>query len=85
MKECGIQRTDRQGNILQQTKEEVKKPAENAIKDDYVVAFKLLLIGNSSVGKTSIVERIIKNNFSSTNKSTIGTQYCSKTFFVNSN
>jgi Ras-related protein Rab-5C len=36
-------------------------------QDGSELVFKMALIGNSSVGKTSIVQRIIENNFSSSN------------------
>lgn len=45
--------------------------------------FKIAIIGNSSVGKTSIVKRFIDNNFSASSESTIGAQFCSKIIEIN--
>lgn len=44
--------------------------------------FKVVLIGDKSVGKTSLVRRLIDNHFSLMTESTIGTQFCSKVVTV---
>ena len=49
------------------------------VKSD--LTFKLIVIGNSFVGKSSLVERAIKNRFLGDYSATIGFDYCS--FFIN--
>ena len=57
------------------------KPNVNT-SDKVIATFKIAIIGNSSVGKTSIVRRFINDNFSASTESTIGAQFCSKTVDV---
>ena len=47
-------------------------PVKRPQQDGHPLVFKMILIGDSSVGKTSIMERIISNNFSSNNQPTLG-------------
>ena len=44
---------------------------------------KIVLVGEASVGKTSIIQRYIDNNFSTNNSSTIGLSYVSKKLSIN--
>ena len=46
--------------------------------DDYDLIFKLILIGDSGVGKTNILSRYINNEFSMATKSTVGVEFGSK-------
>ena len=46
--------------------------------DDYDLIFKLVLIGDSGVGKTNILSRYISNEFSLATKSTVGVEFGSK-------
>ena len=46
--------------------------------DNYDLIFKLVLIGDSGVGKTNILSRYIKNEFSIATKSTVGVEFGSK-------
>ena len=66
-RQYGIVRTDKEGNRLDYIKEEVKAPVKTGKNDGPELVLKMALIGSSSVGKTSIVQRIIDNNFSSSN------------------
>jgi GTPase SAR1 family protein len=43
-----------------------------------IMTFKVVLIGDKSVGKTSIVKRYTDNIFQDSMESTIGAQFCSK-------
>ena len=47
--------------------------------------FKIALLGDSSVGKTSIVKRLINNDFKENQLSTIGTEQNTKTIKLNEN
>ena len=44
---------------------------------------KIVLVGEASVGKTSIIQRYVDNNFSTSNSSTIGLSYVSKKLSIN--
>ena len=43
-----------------------------------LLTFKVVILGEKSVGKTSIVKRYTEGDFSLANQSTIGAQFCSK-------
>jgi small GTP-binding protein len=47
-------------------------------EDDYDMIFKIVLIGDSGVGKTNILSRYIKNDFNINTKSTVGVEFGSK-------
>ena len=51
--------------------------------NDYDLIFKLVLIGDSGVGKTNILSRYIKNEFSYSSKSTVGVEFGSKIIKTN--
>ena len=46
-------------------------------EDNYDILLKLVMIGDSGVGKTNILSRYINNEFSLTSKATIGVEFCS--------
>ncbi len=46
--------------------------------DDYDMIFKIVLIGDSGVGKSNILSRYIKNEFNIDTKSTVGVEFGSK-------
>jgi small GTP-binding protein len=46
--------------------------------DNYDLIFKIVLIGDSGVGKTNILSRYINNEFSMATKSTVGVEFGSK-------
>jgi small GTP-binding protein len=50
---------------------------------DYQYIFKLILIGNSGVGKSSIIQRYMKNTFEESYKCTIGVDFLMKTLNLN--
>ncbi|KAL4445986.1 hypothetical protein ABPG74_010978 [Tetrahymena malaccensis] len=53
---------------------------ETEVQLDY--QFKILLIGDSGVGKTSIMNRFTENKFNAEIKSTIGVEYSKKTMVI---
>ncbi|CAK85671.1 unnamed protein product (macronuclear) [Paramecium tetraurelia] len=48
--------------------------------EDYDYLFKIVLIGDSGVGKTNILKRFINNEFQLESKPTIGVEFATKTF-----
>ncbi len=44
--------------------------------------FKIIIVGNTNVGKTKILERYINNKFIEESKSTIGVDFCSKNVYM---
>ena len=51
--------------------------------DDYDYIFKLVLIGDSGVGKTNILSRYISNEFSLASRATVGVEFGSKIVKIN--
>jgi small GTP-binding protein len=50
--------------------------------DEYDYLFKLVLIGDSGVGKTNILSRFARNEFSLESKSTIGVEFATRSINV---
>ena len=51
-------------------------------KNNYQYIFKLILIGNSGVGKSSIIQRYMKHTFEETYKCTIGVDFLMKSIDI---
>ena len=47
-------------------------------EEEYSIIFKIILIGDTSVGKTNILSRYINDTFSETSKSTVGVELATK-------
>lgn len=47
-------------------------------EEEYDLIFKVLLVGDSGVGKTNITTRFVKDQFDFESKATIGVEYASK-------
>ncbi|OIW06061.1 hypothetical protein TanjilG_29817 [Lupinus angustifolius] len=54
-------------------------------EDDYDYLFKLVLIGDSGVGKSNLLSRFTKNEFNLESKSTIGVEFATRTVNVHDN
>ena len=50
--------------------------------DNYEMMFKVVLVGDSFVGKTNIMSKYIKNEFHEDSKATVGVEFGSKQFSV---
>lgn len=50
--------------------------------DDYDYLFKVVLIGDSGVGKSNLLSRFTKNEFSLESKSTIGVEFATRSVHV---
>jgi small GTP-binding protein len=53
------------------------------MNDNYDRLYKLILIGDSGVGKSNILSKYVNNEFFHESKSTIGVEFCTKTLIVN--
>jgi small GTP-binding protein len=51
-------------------------------EDDYDYLFKVVLIGDSGVGKSNLLSRFTKNEFSLESKSTIGVEFATRSLQV---
>ena len=50
--------------------------------ETYEMMFKVVIIGDSSVGKTNIMTKYLKNEFHEDSKATVGVEFGSKTFSI---
>ena len=57
--------------------------ASNNSHEDFELLFKIIIIGDSGVGKTNILSRYIKNSFSFDTRSTVGVEFGAKKVEVN--
>ena len=49
-------------------------------QEEYDYLFKIVLIGDSGVGKSNLLSRFTKNEFNLESKATIGVEFAAKTF-----
>ena len=49
-------------------------------KKDYNYLYKMLILGDSSVGKTNILKRFLHNEYDTSTKETVGVEFGSKNF-----
>ncbi|EPS58968.1 hypothetical protein M569_15844 [Genlisea aurea] len=52
------------------------------VEDEYDYLFKLVLIGDSGVGKSNLLSRFTKNEFNLESKSTIGVEFATRTLRI---
>ncbi|OIW13502.1 hypothetical protein TanjilG_29243 [Lupinus angustifolius] len=62
---------------------EVERVHENIVHDRIDYVFKVVVLGDSAVGKTQILSRFVKNEFYFDSKSTIGVEFQTKTVTIN--
>ena len=63
------------------TIEEITSPIIENIKED--LKLKLILLGDSGVGKTNLISRYISNSFDENTRATIGVEFFCKNFRIN--
>ena len=63
------------------TIEEITSPITENIKED--LKLKLVLLGDSGVGKTNLISRYISNSFDENTRATIGVEFFCKNFRIN--
>ena len=51
-------------------------------EEEYDFLFKIVLIGNSGVGKSNLMSRFTKNEFSLESKTTIGVEFATKSVII---
>ena len=59
----------------------IEEAESNSQKENY--KFKVVVVGDSGVGKTNLIKRFITNEFSENFKATIGVEFMSKTYKIN--
>ena len=52
------------------------------MEDDYDFLFKVVLIGDSGVGKSNLLSRFTRNEFSQDSRSTIGVEFATRSIQV---
>ena len=52
-------------------------------KEPYDLLFKLILIGDSSVGKSNILLKYLKGEFDKNSKATVGVEFGTKNIMIN--
>ena len=52
--------------------------ASSRMEEDYDYLFKVVLIGDSGVGKSNLLSRFTKNEFNLESKATIGVEFATK-------
>ena len=62
-------------------KVEISPSEDPSLKEEF--KFKVVIVGDSSVGKTNLVKRFMNNTFLKDSKATVGVEFMSKTFIVN--
>ena len=53
--------------------------------DDYDYLFKVVLVGDSGVGKSNLISRFTRNEFNLESKSTIGVEFATRSIEVSGN
>jgi len=71
--------TDRNGR--REEKRKAKKMGRRA-EEEYDYLFKVVLIGDSGVGKSNLLSRFTRNEFCLESKSTIGVEFATRTLEV---
>ena len=51
-------------------------------EDNYEMMFKIVLVGDASVGKTNIMSKYLKNEFKEDSKATVGVEFGAKQFTI---
>ncbi|MQM03800.1 hypothetical protein Taro_036583, partial [Colocasia esculenta] len=79
-----LERGGRGGNRERKKGEELGAAAAMAYRaeDDYDYLFKVVLIGDSGVGKSNLLSRFTRNEFSLESKSTIGVEFATRSIHV---
>ena len=61
----------------------IEEITDGNVKDDFKL--KIVVVGDSGVGKTNLIRRFIQDDFQSNSKATVGVEFFSKSFKMNDN
>lgn len=67
---------------MKEGRKKEKKAMAYRADDDYDYLFKVVLIGDSGVGKSNLLSRFTRNEFSLESKSTIGVEFATRSIRV---
>ncbi len=59
----------------------IEEVTSNDVKEDYKL--KVVVVGDSGVGKTNLIKRFVSNAFSQNSKATVGVEFLSKSYKIN--
>ena len=59
----------------------IEEIEDYTVKEDY--KFKIVIVGDTGVGKTGLVRRFIQNTFSKNTKATVGVEFISNSYKIN--
>ena len=59
----------------------IEEVASSDVKEDYKL--KVVVVGDSGVGKTHLIKRFVTNTFSANSKATVGVEFISKSYRIN--
>ena len=59
----------------------IEEVNSNEVKEDYKL--KVVIVGDSGVGKTNLIKRFVSNTFSPNSKATVGVEFISKSYRIN--
>ena len=60
---------------------DIQVATNNNTKEEY--KFKVVVVGDSGVGKTNLIRRFVHDTFSKDSKATVGVEFLSKTYLIN--
>ena len=67
--------------MTEEEKITIEETESNNQKESY--KFKVVVVGDSGVGKTNLIKRFVSNEFKSDSKATVGVEFLSKNFIIN--
>ena len=56
----------------------IEEVNSNEVKEDYKL--KVVIVGDSGVGKTNLIKRFVSNTFTPNSKATVGVEFISKSY-----
>ena len=59
----------------------IEEVSSSDVKEDYKL--KVVVVGDSGVGKTNLIKRFVTNTFSANSKATVGVEFISKSYRIN--
>lgn len=66
---------------MSQDEIKIEEVNSSEVKEDYKL--KVVVVGDSGVGKTNLIKRFVKNSFSANSKATVGVEFISKSYRIN--